>query len=82
MSAEHSTTKVLHTLAWNIDDLSRLSDEGSKIIVELQSIRDIAKSRAMELSNIPKRLNSLRERLLSILQGVYCFRCSPATHIF
>ena len=81
MSSNSSSTKVLHVLAWNIDDLSRLSDECSKIVVELQCIQDIVQE-AIESSNIPRRLNSLRERLLSMLQGIYRFRHSPATHIF
>ena len=72
VSSNSSTPKVLHTLAWNIDDLSHLSDECSKIIVELQCIQDIVQE-AIESSNIPRRLKFLRERFLPLLQEIYRF---------
>ena len=39
VSSGHTTDKVLHTLPWNVEDLSHLSDEGSQLFVELVAIR-------------------------------------------
>ena len=42
VSSRCITDKVLHTLSWNVEDLSHLSDESSQLIVELQAIRTLA----------------------------------------
>lgn len=79
----HTTDKVLRTLAWNIDDLARLSEQGSKI-VELSVIKELCDGPldAFRSGNVPRKLTALREQLCSMLQGVYRFRRTPATHIF
>ena len=45
VSSGRTTDKVLHTLSWNVEDLSHLSDEGSQLIVELEAIRTLAGDR-------------------------------------
>lgn len=84
VSSGRTTDKVLHTLSWNVEDLSHLSDEGSQLIVELEAIRTLAEGdRETYLSsNVPRRLTKLRERLMMMQKGVYRFRRCAATHIF
>lgn len=83
-SSGRTSDKVLHSLAWNIDDLTHLSDEGSKIIVELHWIKELADGPmdAYLKENVPRKLCVSRERLCSMLKGVYQFRRTSATHIF
>ena len=83
VSSGHTTDKVLHTLSWNIEDLSRLSDEGSQLIVELEAVRTLAGDRESYLSSdVPRRLTKLRECLVMMQKGVYRFRRCAASHIF
>ena len=51
VSSGLTTDKVLHTIPWNVEDVSHLSDEGSQLIVELEAIRTLAGDRETYLSS-------------------------------
>ena len=84
LASGKTAEKTLRKLAWKVDDLSHLSDDGRKIRVDLHQLHDLAEaSETSFLSlNVPRRLTMLRERLLTFLQGLYRFRRVPATHLF
>lgn len=78
-----SNQQTLHSLAWNVDDLSRLAEEGRKLIVELRVVKTRAEGPEDEYlsSNVPRHLCVLRERLTLMLKGVYRFYRTAATHV-
>ena len=84
VASGNTTEKKLHSLAWNVDDLSRLNENGRKYLVEVQTIADMTKGPRTNFiaANVPHKLTSLRNKLETFLQGVYRFRRTAATHIF
>ena len=78
-----SNQQTLHSLAWNVDDLSRLAEEGRKLIVELRVVRNHAEGPEDKYlsSNVPRHMCVLRERLTLMLKGVYRFYRTAATHV-
>lgn len=75
--------QILHSLAWNVDDLSRLAEEGRKLIVELRVVKTRAEGPEVEYfsSNVPRHLCVLRDRLALMLKGMYRFYRTAATHV-
>ena len=84
LASGKGTDKVLRTLAWNIEDLSRLNEDGRKMRIESKQICELAEGseeRFVAL-NAARRLSLLRKKMLEFLQGLYRFRRQAATHVF
>ena len=71
-------------LLWDIDTLRRLNEKGRALNTDRAALLD-----SMQLSeadqakkNIPRKLSSIRERLLEVIQGVFRFKHVAASHIF
>lgn len=79
-----ATEKTLRTLAWNVDDLTRLNEDGRKLLVDIRCIQQLAEDTEERflLHNAPRQLTQLRNRFLVFLKSVYRFRRVAATHIF
>lgn len=84
LASGKAAEKTLRKLAWNLDDLSHLSEDSRKIRIESQQIHELAEGpEATFLAlNAPRRLTLLRKKMLAFLQGMYRFRRVAATHIF
>ena len=76
--------KSLRKMAWNVDDLSHLHDEGRQLIVCSRQLQELADGDQSDFqsANVPQQLTQWRKKMLAFLQGVYRFRRTVATHIF
>ena len=74
----------MRKLAWNVDDLTHLSDDGRKLLVDSRQLQELAEGSEAQFLfvNAPRQLSQLRKKVLSFSQGVYRFHRVAATHIF
>lgn len=79
-----ASEKVLYNCAWNVDDLSRLNEEGRQLLRCARELKDLSDGSEEEYvsANVALRLCDYQKKLLYFLQGTYKFRCTPATHIY
>ena len=71
-------------LAWNLGDLKQLHTLARELRVEvgsLQGVMEDVTSDPQEL-NVPRRLEGLRNKLITLAKGVSRYRHEAATHIF
>lgn len=75
--------KKHYRLGWKIDDLSCLSKNGRKLVVELCSLMDKLKDPLFNLrsSNLPRRLSDTRKDLTTFITGISKHIRSVASHI-
>lgn len=64
-----SKQSTLLELAWKLDDLSRLSTDGRKLLVEIVSLKELLTSEITS-TNIGKRLSQLYESLQAFVKGI------------
>ena len=82
LASGKATDKMLKTLAWNVDDLSRLSSDGRKMRTEALQTHELAEGTAVVQNlNAPQRLSQLRKKILDFLKGLYWFHRQAATHM-
>ena len=63
--------KTLFDLGWTIDDLSRLSESGRNLLVEIVAVQELLEDVNTDLvsRNITKRLTNISESLLTFVKG-------------
>ena len=68
-----SKEKTLLELAWKLDDLSRLSTDGRKMLVEMVSLKDLLPDRTTNIAakNIVRRLVQLHQSLFAYIRGTF-----------
>ena len=61
----------MFNLGWSIDDLSRLSESGHNLLVEIVAVQELLEDVNTDLvsRNIAKRLTNISERLLIFVKG-------------
>lgn len=71
-------------LLWDIDTLRRLNEKGWALNTDLAALIDLMQLSEADQAkkNIPRKLSSIRECLLEVIQGVFHFKCDAASHIF
>ena len=71
VQTEGTQQKTLLDLAWKLDDLSRLSQDGRALSVDIQSLLERLEDTALDYvaSNIPRQLTRLQEKLAVFLKG-------------
>lgn len=75
-AGESTKEKTLLTLAWNVDDLSRLNQLGHKKLVELIALKESLDNTSTDLiaSNVARRLTQLHENhLLTFVKGIFWY---------
>ena len=72
-----SKQQTLLELAWKLDDLSRLSTDGQRILVEVVAMKELhtdeTTTAAAAASNIAKRLSLLYQSLQEFVRGICCY---------
>lgn len=83
-SAGQSSEKKMLGLLWDREELNRLNKEAQAIITALSVALDVLAlpKAARAAHNLPRQLNSIRCRIPQLLQGVYRYKCTAATHCF
>ena len=71
LQTEGTQQKTLLDLAWKLDDLSRLSQDGRALSVDIQSLLEHLEESAFDYvaSNIPRQLTRLQEKLIAFLKS-------------
>ncbi len=71
-------------LAWNVADLEQLHKLAREARVEVADLLGIIEDVASDLErlNVPRRLEALRSKLMTLAKGVSKYRRTKATHIF
>jgi len=72
----------MFSLSWDIEELKTLNTEGRNIHRELLACINCCVPALLELHNIPRKLVSIRKKLLNFVKRTVYFRRTPATHIF
>lgn len=72
MDSGSAKEKTLVNLAWEVDDLSRLSQSGRHLLVELGTVSDLLEDASTNLVqiNVARRLTQLRQTLLTFVKGI------------
>lgn len=65
--------KTLFDLGWTVDDLSRLSESGRTLLVEIIAVKELLEDDTTDLvtSNVAKRLTQVHQRLLNFVKGMF-----------
>ena len=67
---ETSTDSTLMSLAWNVDELSRLNQQGRKLVIEVSVIKNKLNDISDLVSNnVTRQLTRLQQSLLDFLKG-------------
>ena len=63
----------MFNLGWSIDDLSRFSESGRNLLVEIVAVQELMEDVNTDLvsCNIAKRLTNISERLLIFIKVIY-----------
>ena len=70
-----ATTSILHSLAWNVDELQRLIEAGRKSHVEIQVLSELVEEDVdFVRANVPRKVTQLKAVLMNIVRGVYLYR--------
>lgn len=72
----------MFVLSWDVEELKALNSEGRSIHCELLTCIDLCNPELFEQHNIPKKLTTIRKRLLEFNKRIVHFRRTPTTHIF
>jgi hypothetical protein len=75
--------KVLFALGWSIDELSRSTEAGRRLLVECGTVRGVLEKAECDRVeyNIPRKLTDLRARATQFVKGVTRLRRVAATHL-
>ena len=67
-----STEKILYSLGWKVDELTRLLQAGRKLLVEITSLQEILVDKNSDLIslNIPLRLAKAKDELTPFIKGI------------
>ena len=67
-----STEKILYSLGWKVDELTRLLQAGHKLLVEITSLQEILVNKNSDLIslNIPLRLAKAKVELAPFVKGI------------
>lgn len=83
MATGNTTHQVLFALGWTIDEMSRLNEDGRKLLVQCKVIMEqhatLSVTGDIVGINIPRQLADLRSRCI-VFQGCYSFKaycCNP-----
>lgn len=74
---------MLYSLGWDIEELSKLNQNGRKLVVEIDLLKELIKddSRRDE-TNLPRKLKELREMMTCHTKGVTRHKRMAATHVY
>ena len=86
LGKESGQSKIMLSLAWNLDDLEQLNTLSCGLRVEVRSLLGVMEDvnsdpRPQEL-NVPQRLERVRKKLITLAKGVSRYRRESANHIF
>ena len=75
MKSQGTKDKELFNLGWKVDELSRLSDCGRHLKVEVTTVLELLKDEASDLValNMSRRLSLLSESLEGLVKGTLLF---------
>ena len=66
--------KIMHSLAWSMDEIGRLIDLGRKVHVQVQILIEyLQQNKDFVRVNVPRQIADLKN---GIINGVYCYRCT------
>lgn len=68
---ESHTDSVLMNLAWNVDELSRLNQEGRKLLGEVSVVKQKLHESDLVSNNVTRQVTRLQENLITFLKGMY-----------
>ncbi|SMN01541.1 hypothetical protein SPONN_2620 [uncultured Candidatus Thioglobus sp.] len=82
VDAGTATTRVLHSLAWSVDELQRLIESAHKSCVEVQVIIEVVEDDVdMIRANVARKISDLKDVLIEIVRGVFWYHRTIATHV-
>ena len=58
-------------LAWNVDELSRLNQEGRKLLGEVSVVKQKLHESDLVSNNVTREVTRLQENLITFLKGMY-----------
>ena len=78
-----ATQQALFSLGWKVDELSKLTALGRKLLVRCLSIKERHASSGCNVvaGNIPRKLTDLRSEAISFVEGCTRMRRTAATHL-
>ena len=78
-----ATQQALFSLGWKVDELSKLTALGRKLLVRRLSIKERHASSGCNVvaENIPRKLTDLRSEAISFVEGCTRMRQTAATHL-
>ena len=81
--AGKSNEKHLINLAWKMNELSMLNENGRKLLVDTKCLVDKFQNPCCDWveGNIPRQLSSLQQRVTTFIRGVTRHKRTAATHI-
>ena len=67
-----STEKILYSLGWKVDELTRLLQAGRKLLVEITALQEILVDKDTDLvsGNIPLRLTKAKAELTPFIKSI------------
>lgn len=85
VAAGNTTHQVLFALGWTIDEMSRLNEDGRKLLVQCKVIMEQHATLSLTGDivgiNIPRQLADLRSRCTQFVKGVTRSKRTAATHL-
>ncbi len=84
LKSKHPSDEAMFSLAWDVEELTQLSDKGHALRVEIVAAQDVFNKPDIErqLHNLPRKLCSIRENRSEMIKRTVKFRRQPATHVF
>lgn len=68
---ESYTDSALMNLAWIVDELSRLNQEGRKLLGEVSVVKQKLHESDLVSNNVTREVTRLQENLITFLKGMY-----------
>ena len=85
VAAGNSTHHTLFALGWTVDELSRLNEDGRKVLVQCRVVMEqhanVSQTGVSIGVNIPRQLHELRSRCKVFVKGVTRAKRTAATHL-
>ena len=84
MKANNTAQKVLFSLGWDVDELSRLIECARQILVDCQVLIEFLKDplNDLQICNVPSHLAKLRTTLTNHVKILFRHYREAATHVF
>ena len=72
-----SHEKTLLNLAWNVDDLQKLSASGRVLHTDLATLKDVLENADANIIalNVAKKVSLVQKKLLELVKGELCQEC-------